>query len=152
MRQLFSKFSLGSGHTKGRIRLAQYRRLTSCNLHLYNIRICRQWKAESIECFFVDDQAFLKSYDSSHRPPPSPFPLQFPSARCLSFSVFLCVAGRACWWERRRGRGAKSYDHRKAWSSTNHSILSGGHIQNIWNPCMQDFLRSESEQNYYLLR
>jgi hypothetical protein len=46
------------------------------------------WSSESIE-WFIDDQAFLRSYDSA---PPAP-PL--PSASCLSFSVFLCVAGRA---------------------------------------------------------
>ena len=32
-------------------------------------------------------QAFLQSYDSAPRPPP------LTSASCLSFSVFLCVAG-----------------------------------------------------------
>jgi hypothetical protein len=45
---------------------------------------------------------------------PTPFPIPFPSASCLSFSVFLCVAGRACWRERGRARGAKSYDHRES--------------------------------------
>jgi hypothetical protein len=43
--------------------------------------------------------AFLVLYDSAPRLAPSP-PL--PSATCLSFSVFLCVAGRG------DGRGAKS--------------------------------------------
>ncbi len=47
------------------------------------------------------------------------------SAKCLSFSVSVCVAGRA--YLRKEvgsGRGAKSYDHEKAWPSINHSILS----------------------------
>ncbi len=55
-------------------------------------------------------------------------PPPFPSAWCLSFSVFLCVADRAYWSERGRGgggggRGAKSYDCEKVWSSKNHTIL-----------------------------
>ncbi len=39
-----------------------------------------------------------------------------PSATCLSFSVFLCVAGRAYWKERGGGGGvgAKSYDERES--------------------------------------
>ncbi len=48
-----------------------------------------------------------------------------PAASCLSFSVFLCVAGRA-YWRRGRGKGgggAKSYDGEKVWSSINHSML-----------------------------
>jgi hypothetical protein len=48
------------------------------------------------------------------------------SASWLSFSVFLFVAGRDYY---RAGRGvvggAKSSDGEKAWSSLNHSILSG---------------------------
>ncbi len=50
-----------------------------------------------------------------------------PSASCLSFSVFLCVAGQAYWRESggEGGRGgAKSYHHEKAWFSINHSILT----------------------------
>jgi hypothetical protein len=49
-----------------------------------------------------------------------------PSATCLSFSVFLCVAGRADLRERGwvgGGRRAKSYDREKDWPSVNHSIL-----------------------------
>ncbi len=57
---------------------------------------------------------------------PHPLLPTIPSASCLSFSVFLCGAGRVYWlggmgWD---GRGAKSYDGEKAWSSINHSILS----------------------------
>ncbi len=49
----------------------------------------------------------------------------FPSASYLSFSFFLCVAGRYHLWRERGGGVAESYDSEKAWSSTNHSILSG---------------------------
>ncbi len=49
------------------------------------------------------------------------------SASCLSFLVFIFVAGRAYWRERGGwdGGGAISYDSKKAWSSVSHSILSG---------------------------
>jgi hypothetical protein len=40
----------------------------------------------------IEDQAFLRSYDSAPRPLPPP---SLPSASCLSFSVIMCVAGRA---------------------------------------------------------
>ncbi len=46
-----------------------------------------------------------------------------PSASCLSFSAFLCVADRASWRERGRG-GAKSYDGEKAESSLDHLLCS----------------------------
>ncbi len=87
-------------------------------------------KTVKIYLFFIGDQAFLLSYDSAPRPPLPPLP----SARCLSFSAFLCVAGRHTVLtgesgERGEGggggRGAKLSDREKAWSSLNHSILSG---------------------------
>jgi hypothetical protein len=85
-------------------------------LHVPSLHILtyshRQLVAEGIE-WFIEDQAFLRSYDSAPRPPP---PLPLTEASCLSFSVFLCVAGLAYG---RRGVG------RGAWSSINHSILSG---------------------------
>jgi hypothetical protein len=58
-------------------------------------------------------------------PPPLHSPLP-PSASCLSFSVFLCVASRVyCDWRGEGGGGgAKSYDIEKAWPDINHSILS----------------------------
>jgi hypothetical protein len=57
--------------------------------------------AESIE-WFIDDQAFLLAYDSAPRPPP-PSPPPLPSASCLSFSVYLCVAEeRGAGWVRAR--------------------------------------------------
>ncbi len=71
----------------------------------------------------IEDQAFLRLYDSAPFPPPS---TPLPPAGCLSFSVFLRdspveltdVEGVGDW------RGAKSYDREKDWSSINHSILS----------------------------
>jgi hypothetical protein len=51
----------------------------------------RQLVAESIE-WFIEDQALLRWHDSAPRPPP---PLPLTSVSCLSFSVFLCVAGLA---------------------------------------------------------
>ncbi len=68
---------------------------------------------------------------------------------CLSFAVFLCVAGRAFWRERGIGGGrrAKSFDREKAWSSVNYSILAAvlnqqqkGTIE-IQNPNSQEYLR-----------
>ncbi len=55
---------------------------------------------------------------------PLPSPLRW--SGCLSFSVFLCFAGRAYWLGEGRGRwGAISCYRKKAWSSINHAILSG---------------------------
>ncbi len=45
---------------------------------------------ESIE-LYIEEQAFLRSFDLADSP--------LPSASCLSFSVFRCVAGRAYWRE-----------------------------------------------------
>jgi hypothetical protein len=57
---------------------------------------------------------------------PHPFPL-FPSASCLSFSVFLCIAGQRL-PTGEDGEGVEdepnSYDGEKTWSFVNHSILS----------------------------
>ncbi len=44
-------------------------------------------QAESIE-LIIEDQAFSQSYDLTPTPP------HLPSTSYLSFSVFLCVAGR----------------------------------------------------------
>ncbi len=55
-------------------------------------------------------------------------------ASCLSFSAFLCVAGRAYWWER-EGRGwagsqiIRSRGSLALWPSINHSIPSEKHKQ-----------------------
>jgi hypothetical protein len=72
---------------------------------------------ESIEKLYVEDQASL----------PTPLTLRVStSAKCLSFSLFLCVAVELTEWGEGAGEeaGAKSYDGEKAWSSINHSILS----------------------------
>jgi hypothetical protein len=70
---------------------------------------------------------------------PVPLPL-LQSASCLSFSVFLYVAGRAYWRERRGscGRGAKSYAREKTLPSMYYSILSGfiPLCTNVWAPEM----------------
>jgi hypothetical protein len=58
-------------------------------------------------------------FGSSHSPP-----LLLRSSSCLSFSVYLCVAVRA-YWRERGGGNLKLYAGKKAWSSTNHSILYG---------------------------
>ncbi len=54
---------------------------------------------------------------------PKPLP-PLPSARCLLFSVFMCVSGRAYWWNAGKGvGGAKSYDGENDWSSKYHSAF-----------------------------
>jgi len=65
--------------------------------------------------------------------PSNPFPPPLRSAGCLSFSVFLCVAGPACLQEREGGggRGAESYECKKAWASRNSSILSACHCNTV---------------------
>jgi hypothetical protein len=53
--------------------------------------------------WLIKDKAFSPSYDLAPRPPPSLPHLS--SARCLSFAVLLCVAGRS-YTDRRGGEGA----------------------------------------------
>ncbi len=88
-------------------------------------------RPESIE-WFIEAQAVLQSYDSSPRPPPYP-PLLWLSASCLSFSVFLCAAGREL-SDGRVGRGwARSQIIRLAlYKSYNESILSWAGYRKIW--------------------
>ncbi len=50
--------------------------------------------------WFTEDQASSPSYDLAPPPPPSPV-----IKLCLSFSFFLCVAGRVYWREGERGWG-----------------------------------------------
>jgi hypothetical protein len=73
--------------------------------------------------WFVEDQGLLRSNDSA--------PGQI--ANCLSFSVFLRVAGPAHWRVKMGGGGgrgrvglrvAESFYHKKSWASINRSILS----------------------------
>ncbi len=75
---------------------------------------------ETIERF-VEDQAFLRSYDSAPRPPapshPSS-PVSLSQSSCVSTVKLTDDGGGRC------GRGAKSWDRVKAWSSMYHSILS----------------------------
>ncbi len=55
---------------------------------------CRvHFTSESIE-WLLEDQNFLRSYDAAPSPLPPPL---LPSASCVSFSVFVCVAGLAYW-------------------------------------------------------
>ncbi len=65
--------------------------------HLFHLWTPSSYMASSIE-WFIEGQAFLGSYASA---PSSPLP----SASCLSFSVFLCAAGRAYLGERGREGG-----------------------------------------------
>jgi hypothetical protein len=51
---------------------------------------------------FIQDQAFLRSYDPATRSPPPPPPV---SNLSLSFLVFLCVASPAYCRERGKGGG-----------------------------------------------
>ncbi len=64
----------------------------------------------------------MRFRDLAPRPPSPP---RSPGNKCLSFSVFLCDAGREGGWG---GRGAKSYDREKAWLYKKHSILYELHI------------------------
>ncbi len=85
------------------------------------ITICSVYSVFRGIIFFCNSQPY---------PPPSAPSLMW--ARCLTFSVFLCVAGRTYWRERggrRGGQGAKSHDREKAWPSINHSTLSGSPSQ-----------------------
>jgi hypothetical protein len=67
-----------------------------------------------------EDKTFLTSYDLAPHPPPT-LPRQF-----------LTEEGGG------GGRGTKSYDHEKVWSSINHSILSAyTHIKSNNPPCNQ---------------
>jgi hypothetical protein len=66
---------------------------------------------------FIEDQAFSPPYDLASHPSPSsisklPLFLSFPVFRCSSLL-------------KEDGAGV-TYDGEKAWSSINHSILSGG--------------------------
>ncbi len=58
-------------------------------------------------------------------------PLHLPSANCLSFSVFLCVASPAYWREKggREGAGVEPNHSKKTWSSIKRSILSAFYRQ-----------------------
>ncbi len=71
---------------------------------------------------FIEDQAFLWSYDSAHPPPHPTSPIIKLSLFLITilllyyyFLVFLCVAARrhdVRWGIRGWGRGAESYDRK----------------------------------------
>ncbi len=90
---------------------------------MLNLRVVHTVSAPESIKWFIEDQASLRSQDSAPRPPPSP---PSPVSRCLSFSSFLCHVSPVDLTDGRggSGRGAKSYDREKAWTSINHSILS----------------------------
>ncbi len=73
---------------------------------------------ENIE-LFVEDQAFLRSYDSALRPPTPPLS----RLQLVSLSQSSCVSPIELTDRRMGGRGAKSYDSEKAALSIKHSIL-----------------------------
>ncbi len=72
-------------------------------------KVLRRWPRE--DWIIYRGPGFLKVvlFDST--------PISLPSASCLAFSAFLCVAGPAYWRGRRGWQGAKSYDRNKAWPS-----------------------------------
>ncbi len=82
--------------------------------------IMNKRKPESIERF-LENQAFLRLYDSAPRPPPSPI-----SKLSLFLSQSFCMSPveLTLWGGGGGGHGAKSNDREKAWSSINHSMLS----------------------------
>jgi hypothetical protein len=73
---------------------------------------------ESIE-LSIDDQAFLRLYDSASIPPLSRLQVvSLSQSSCMSPVELTDGKGVGGW------RGAKSYDCEKYWSSIYHSILS----------------------------
>ncbi len=88
----------------------QDKSLAICMLYGFNLfrpkRRARIYRVHGREYWMVYSRPnFLRSYDSAPRPAPSP-PLL--SASWLSFSFFLCVAGRTYWRERGGGGGQES--------------------------------------------
>ncbi len=73
---------------------------------------------------FTESQAFSRSYGLAPRPPTPP-PL--PSVSSNGDTQEDWERETTCWGERVEGggRGAKSYDRKESWSSTNFLILSG---------------------------
>ncbi len=84
--------------------------------------MCLLNRIESIE-WFIEDYAFSPSYDLAPTPPIHPPPL--PSGSSAGDTQEDWERETTCWRERGGCGGAKSYDGEKAWSSINHSILSG---------------------------
>ncbi len=110
-------------------------------------------KAERME-WFIEDQAFLRSYDSAPCPPPPP------SVNCISLSVFLCVVSPAYWregggWRRGRAwsriiRTQKSLGFYKAFNplcpkgllnnccKVNHSLVVGVPLTSACSTCQRE--------------
>ncbi len=88
-----------------------------------------KFHSESIE-WFLEDQAFSTSYRMLWLIPLLPF------ASGLLFLIFLCVAGRAYWWERgegrARGRSQNRRDRRIFWSSIIRGTLNTLWFQWFW--------------------
>jgi hypothetical protein len=90
-------------------------------LHYGVANLCR----ETIRLQCIQTTVYPREYWVIYRGPGF---LALPSASYLSFSVFLLVAGRAYLWERGKGGGvgtrSQIIQHRVAWFSVSHSILS----------------------------
>ncbi len=87
--------------------------LASCPVIIY-----APGEAESIE-WFIEAHAFLRSFDLAARPPLPPLPsVSRPATHRKTDKDRQLADGSE------GGRGAESYDRKKAWSSINHSILS----------------------------
>jgi hypothetical protein len=67
---------------------------------------------EDVE-LFIEDQAFLWSYNSAPRPPTYPLSLEH-IVSLFSLPVFRVLTEEGGWV----GRGAKSYNRKKAWDGT----------------------------------
>ncbi len=83
---------------------------------------------ESIE-WFVEDQAFWRSYNSATHPPtPSSFsklPLFLSPPVCRRSSLLTGEGGGG-------GRGSISYNREKAWPSIHHAILYAPHMYKLY--------------------
>ncbi len=84
-------------------------------------------KSDSIE-WFIEAQAFSRSYDIIPRPSPPPYsPVSKLDRRHTGRLLDNLLTGEGGGEE--GGRGAESYDRKKAWSSINHSILSAQSVK-----------------------
>ncbi len=97
--------------------------LHCCTLYtVYSVGLSWNYKRLPQREWFIEDQAFLPLYDLA--PPPLPHPL----SHQLPLFLNLPVCRWSSLWMGERGgggRGAKSYDGEKEWSSNKHSIRSG---------------------------
>ncbi len=92
-----------------------------CSNHADSIASPRLFKPDSIERF-IESQAFSRLYDLAPCPPPGPcLHLSWPAKHRRIEKERIYADGRK---GEGGGRGAKSYDCKKARASINHSILS----------------------------